>query len=104
MKRIGPKKPVYWYLREWRDHFGLTQEQVAERMDTNKGQVAKLENRKQRMNDRWIAAYAHAFGIPQARLLTHPDAPTVDDLLRDATPDELTQVRATVSMMLKRQA
>jgi len=104
MKRIGPKKPVHWHLLAWRKHLGLTQEQVAERMETNKGQVAKLESGKQRMNDRWIAAFADAYGISQARLLMHPEAPTVDDLLRNATPDELIQVRATVSMMLKRKA
>lgn len=73
-------------------------------MATNKGQVAKLENGNQRMNDRWIASFADAYGITPDRLLKHPDAPTADDLLRDATPDELMQVRATVSMMLKSKA
>lgn len=51
MDKIRRHAPIRWFLREWRDHFGLTQEQLAERMDTTRGQVNKLENGKQRMND-----------------------------------------------------
>jgi transcriptional regulator with XRE-family HTH domain len=102
MKRIGPKTPVRWHLKEWRLHLGLTQEQVAERAHTNKGQIAKLENGKQRMNDRWIAAFSHAFDITPARLLMHPETPTADDLLLGASKEEVNAVRTTVSMMLKK--
>lgn len=102
MKSIGQKFPVRWHIKEWRLSKGLTLEQVAERCETNKGQIAKLENGKQRMNDRWIYALSHAFDIPPYRLLQHPDAPTADDLLRGASKEEVHAVRTTVSMMLKK--
>lgn len=101
MARIGPKKPVRWFLLEWREYKGLTQEQVAERMDTNKGQVQKLENGKQRMNDRWIAGFAHAFDIEPSRLLQHPESPSADELLRQASPEQRRQVQAVIEAILK---
>jgi len=102
MKRIGPKIPVKWFLREWRAHAGLTQEQLSERMGTNKGQINKLENSKQRMNDRWIAAYAEALGIDRARVLMDPNTPTADDLLRGATKEQVDEVRHFAGIIMRK--
>lgn len=83
-------------------YLDLTQETVAARMGTNKGQVNKLVNGKQRMNDRWIDGFAKAFKIERYRLLIPPNAPTADDLLIGASPDQVNAVRKTVSMMLQK--
>lgn len=87
MARIGSKKPIRWYVKEWRHKLKLSQEQVAERLGTNKGQFSKLERGKtkdgQRLNDDWIAAIAEAYGIEPADLLRDPDAPSPADILRD---------------------
>lgn len=86
MLRIGSQKPLKWYLREWRERRGLTQEQVAERLDTTKGMVSQFENGKRRLNDDWICGFAHVFGIDPADLLRNPQSPHPMQLL-----DELTQ-------------
>lgn len=100
MPRIGPKRPLKWYLKEWRVHKGLTAERMADRLDTNKGQISKLERGEQRMNDDWIYGYAEALGIEPADLLKPPDAPSVDDLLRGATPEQYEQVRSVIRIIV----
>ena len=104
MDRIGQKKPLKWFLREWRQHKNLSQDAVAGRMDTNKGQISKLERGEQRMNDYWIAAYANALGVDPAALLHHPDKPTLDDLLRTATSDQISELRSIAEVILRRKA
>lgn len=99
--------PKLWYLREWREHLGLTVQQVAELMGTNKGQVSKLELGEfhpngQRMNDRWIKGFSTAFHISPWRLMLPPAHPTVDDLMTGASPEQVAAVRLTVAMMLNK--
>jgi len=102
MGRFEPKTQVKWYIREWREHLDLSQEQVAHRLNTNKGQISKLETGKQRMNDDWLAALAHAYNLHPSRLLLPPDTTSVDDLLIEATPDDVKAVRQTLTMMLRK--
>ena len=102
MDRIGKNHVLRWYIKEWRKKRGLTQETVAQRCDTNKGQISKLERGDLQMNDRWIADLAHAYDIEPFQLLQHPDRPTADDLLRDASPQEMETIRQAISLMLKR--
>lgn len=102
MDRIGRKTPIKWYIREWREYLQLTQEQVAERCETNKGQISKLERGDQRMNDHWIAAFSHAYGISPGDLLRDPLAPSINDLLRGASPSEIETIKNIVEAVLKK--
>lgn len=102
MDKIGQKRPLKWFLREWRKHKSLTLDQVAERVDTNRGQVSKLERGELRMNDDWIAKFAFAFAIEPADLLRDPAAPTRDELLRNATPEQAQQIRDFADYVLSR--
>lgn len=104
MEKIGPKSPLRWYLREWRKKKGLSQEQLANRLDTNKGQISKLERGDQRMNDDWIAGLANALDIEPGDLLRDPEAPTLNDLLRSASPEQMQEIRAIAQIMLRRKA
>ena len=102
MDRIRGTRALRWYVREWRDKCRLSQEQLANRLDTNKGQISKLENQKQRLNDDWVLGIADALGIEPRDLLRDPAAPTVDDLLRDASPDDRATAIRLVEAFLKR--
>lgn len=101
MEKIGSSRALRWYLSEWRDKVGLTQDAIAARMDTNKGQISKLETGKQRLNDRWIMGYAYALGIEAADLLHHPDKPSVQTLLKGASPEVREQASRVVEAFLK---
>lgn len=102
MDRIGSKRPIRWFLREWREKVGLTQEQLAERLETNKGQISKLENSRQRVNDDWLNGYAVALDIEPGDLLRDPERPTIDDLLKGVSEAERDQAISVLRALLKK--
>lgn len=102
MDRIGNNRALRWYIKEWRKKRGLTQDDVANRCETNKGQISKLERGSLQMNDRWIADLAFAYDIEPYQLLQHPDRPTADDLLKDASPSDVETVRQTIALILRK--
>ena len=101
MDRIGNRRAIHWYVREHRERRGLTQEQLAERLDTNKGQVSKLERGAQRMNDDWAALIADALNIEPWQLLRHPDAPDPADLLTGLLEKDRERVRQFAEALKK---
>lgn len=89
-------------MREWRKHRHLTLDQVADRLDTNRGQISKLERGDLRMNDDWIAGFAFAFGVEPSELLRPPGtSPPIVDLLRNEPPERQRQAFEIVSAFLK---
>lgn len=104
MARIGPKNPIRWYVREWRLRAGLTLQQVADRLETSPGTISDLETGRKRMNSDWMEAFAWAYGIEPAALLRDPEAPTVDELLRAATPEQRRQAIKIVKSLLDEDA
>jgi transcriptional regulator with XRE-family HTH domain len=67
-----------WFLKEWRTHRGLTQQQLADRLDTTKSVISALENGKQRWNQDIVELAAEALNCEPADLIvrdpTAPDA------------------------------
>lgn len=58
-----------WFLREWRKHRGLTQEQLAERVGWNKGDVSNLERGARRYNQDALEALAEALDCEPCDLI-----------------------------------
>ncbi|MEO0385071.1 MAG: helix-turn-helix transcriptional regulator [Pseudomonadota bacterium] len=104
MDRIGPKNPPQHFLKEWRKHLGLTQEKVAERLDTTKGQISLYERNKRKMTLEMAAAFAFAMNpdLDSLAIFRHPDEPSADEKLRNATPEQrraaLTVIDSIMSM------
>lgn len=86
--RIGPKQPFRHYLKEWRDERGLTQQQLADRVDTGKDQISRWESGKRGMSAEVVGALAEALQIEPSDLFRDPNQPSADELLRDATPEQ----------------
>ena len=99
MDRIGSRKPIRWFLKEWRKHRGLTLQQVAARLETSPSVLSDLENSKSRMNDDWIAGFAWAYQVEPSDLLRDPAMPTRDDLLSMGTPDQLRAAMTLIKTM-----
>lgn len=96
--RIYPKRPPRIYIAEWREHLGLTQEQLGARIgdDGVSGvTVGRWENwddpggRRPDLNA--LAAISEALGIELRDLTRHPDQPSADDLLRDQPAEVVEQ-------------
>lgn len=99
--RIRSSSPVRHYLREWRKKRGKTQQQLADLLDTDKGQVSNWENYKRGMTMEVQAGVAFALGIEPADLFRDPEQPSIDELLRNATPEQRRLAFSVVETMLK---
>lgn len=104
VERIRSKTPPRHYLKEWRQKLGLKQQQVADRMETSKGQISRWESDKRGLSMDVIFALADALGIDAPDLLRDPEQPSIDELLRRASapPDVRDQAFAVVETLVKR--
>jgi transcriptional regulator with XRE-family HTH domain len=100
--RIHSSAPVRWYIREWRKHRNLTLDQVAARLETTKGFISDLERGAKRINDSWIAGLAYVYDVEPSALLRDPSAPTVDELLKDASPEQRQAVIQFIDFTMRR--
>lgn len=80
------------YLKEWREYLGLTQEQVADRIDTTKGTVSRMEINSREPNLGYLAAFAEAIDREVAELFRDPQRPSQEDLLRNASPEQAREI------------
>lgn len=103
MDRIGKNRP-FWRVREWREYRDLTQEELADRAEMTKSMISEFESGKKRMHDDHVAALCFAFGIEPEDLLRDPKAPTRDELLRNATPEQERQIRDFALYVLRKSA
>lgn len=100
--RVGRRSPRRLYIREWREARGLTQEQLADRTDTTKSTISKYERGALRLDTAVMADLAWALGIGEEDLFHHPDAPSVNALLKDASPQLVESTIAFIETMKRR--
>lgn len=98
--RIRSSKPVRHYLKEWRIKSGKTQQQLADLLDTDKGQISNWESYKRGMTMEVQAALAFALGIEPEALYRDPERPSADELLKFATPEKQREVFRVIRVML----
>lgn len=101
--RIGPRRgrPHRVYFKEWREYRGLTQEQVADRLETTKATVSRMETGKSQYNRGYLEALADALDCEPSELFHPPDRPSVDDLLQKAEPADRARVLSMIEAYLK---
>lgn len=85
--RIYAKRPPHLYLAEWREKAKLTQQQLADRLETSDVTISRWETNKRRPSMDAQEAIAEALGIEAVDLRRHPDQPSADALLRDQPPE-----------------
>lgn len=100
--RIGPKKPIRFYLAEWRTKRHLTQEQLAERVGTTKATISRWENQERDVGGRVLAALADALNLEVPDLYRDPEMPSADALMRNARQeDKITALRLVATFLGK---
>ena len=70
------------FLREWRKHRGLTQEQLADAIDSTKQTVSRMESGSLPYNQPFLEACADALNCRPANFLLAPPAESDDTKLR----------------------
>jgi len=99
--RIGSSRPYRHFLKEWRNSKGLTQQDLADRLDTTKGQISRWENNSRVLTMDVQVALADALGIDPAALFRDPATPSADELLRNATPEQRRQAFTVIEALLR---
>jgi transcriptional regulator with XRE-family HTH domain len=89
---------------EWREHRGLTQQQLADRLETNHENISRWENHQRPIGEMVQLALAEALNIEPGDLWRHPDTPSADELLRNAPPAVRAQAIAVVQALILKRA
>lgn len=67
---------VGWYLREWRQALGLTQQELADRVGIHKGDVSRLERGRILWNAQHLERFSQALAVPAFWLIAfNPEDP-----------------------------
>lgn len=69
------------YLRQWREKAGLSQDELAAKVDTTKSVISLLENEKRPLSSKWLRRLADALGTTPGRILDiNPEEANADIL------------------------
>lgn len=81
-----PKKPTRQaanHLRAWREHRGMSQEDLADRVGTAGNVISLLESGGRKLSDKWLHKLAPVLGTTPGFLLDH-DPNDIDAAFLDA--------------------
>lgn len=98
--RIRSSRPFRHYLKEWRIARGKTQQQLADLLETSKGQISNWESQRRGMTMEVQAALAFALNIEPGDLYRDPAQPSADELMKSATPEKRREVFRVITAML----
>lgn len=84
-KKVAPMKH---FIKEWRRYRGLTQEQLAARLEIDRTTVSKIESGKQEYSQGFLEAAAYAMRCEPADLIMrNPSQPSAIWSIWDSIPD-----------------
>lgn len=89
------------YIKEWREHLGLTLEQVGERLGVARGQVSKWELEQHRLNPLKIANLEAAMDLPRGSFHQPPHRRSLDALVADIDDQFYNTVADVVERLVK---
>ena len=84
------------YIAEWMAKLDLSDERLGERMDVARQTIYRWRTEQNRLNPGKIAALAVAMGRHAEDLYRPPERPSVDAMLKTATPDQIADTIAFV--------
>lgn len=97
--RIGLRTPRRIFIREWREHRGLSQQQLADRIDADRSTIWKYEAGQRKLDNELLTDIAWALNVDVPDLYRHPSQPSADALLRDASRPLVDNVIAIIEAM-----
>jgi len=99
----GSGKPVGHFIAEWREHRGLTQDMLAERLGTTKASISRIENGKQPYSQPFLEACAETLMTdPASLIMRNPlDKEAIWSLWDQAKPGQRKQIVRAVEKVMK---
>jgi len=71
-------------IKLYREKAGLTQQKLAEAMDSSVAQVSRLEAGKRKLTQQWLVKLTKALGVPPALILDAPSGgPNIGEFVYD---------------------
>ena len=104
MPRVGnPKNRLRHFIREWRQYRGLTQETLADRLETTKANISRIENLKQGYTQDFLEACAVALRTEATNLINRDqtDPEGIWSLWDQAKPAERRQIVEIAKTLLR---
>lgn len=100
----GSARQVGHFIAEWREHRGLTQDQLAERLGTTKASISRIENGKQPYSQPFLEACADRLATdPGSLIMRNPlDKEAVWSLWDQAKPGQRKQIVKAAERVLKK--
>lgn len=91
------------FIKEWRLHQGLTQEQMAERVGIDKSYLSKIENGKKRYDQPFLEAAAEVLRCEPADLIRRnpADPEGIWDLYDKMTATQRVQAAEVIKALMK---
>jgi transcriptional regulator with XRE-family HTH domain len=83
--RIRKGRRPHYYIKEWIDHLGLSDEDVARRIGTSRTTVWKRYTEQHRLTPEKVAQFADALDRHPNELLFPPEVPSLDAIADGAT-------------------
>jgi transcriptional regulator with XRE-family HTH domain len=88
------------YLKEWRQHRGLSQEQLAKALNTSKGEVSRYERGERTLSLLIQFRLMRALRITPGQFFSPPDAQSADALLTGLSPEERARYIAALQTLI----
>lgn len=96
------KQNTTFYLKEWRKHRGLNQQQLADRLDTTVPTISRWETGAMNWTSDWLPRFAYALNCEQADLFRNPLQPEhrLWELIQGMKPDQRDQAEAMLKILI----
>jgi transcriptional regulator with XRE-family HTH domain len=102
--RVGnPKNRRRHFIKEWRLFRGLTQQKLADRMETTKANISRIEAIKQNYTQDFLEACANALGTdPGSLIMRNPtDRAAPWSLWEQAKPGQRREIMKATNRIMK---
>lgn len=97
VRRMTPK---HYYIKEWRDRAGLSQQALGDRLGVTHVAIGRWERGERQPSIKSQRELADALGIRPIDLLRPPDRPSLDALLAGLPEEDFQRVMRTVRAVL----
>lgn len=97
--RIKPKTAPRLYLSEWREARGMTQQEVADALETSDVTISRWETGARRPDMDAQEALAETYNIDAVDLRRHPAVESADSLLRGQRPEIVAQAMKLIKAL-----
>lgn len=94
---------LHYYIKEWIEHLGLSDDTVASRMGlSSRTSVWKLYSQQHRLSPQKVARLADALERHPNELLYPPEVPSLDAIADEATPEQRAAMVIDIMRRLKK--